>query len=403
MEMPRTSRCFWAQSGMTMLETMVASTIFALAIALVYYPLQSLTKSVNMQMAVSHEEQLTEAFVDKLLIAARWASSSDPNLICNFPSESAGMPTTPPPTPFTGTGGVLASVNNSSSTWSSHWNSAYPPMFSFHRIKCVNPSYTASSGVAGTTAQASYYLFGDIITYYWLPSPHEYTKYANGDMTQWNAADVDGLDHGNDGVMNAGVIWRRIDMDPTLTQATNCIQALGPETFPVGMTPIIEVVLDNVPPPFYTQNGVQYPTDSFKVLVNFNDQLMKICVKRFVDTGASGVSPSMQFTDMDYGNTNQIPTSFIQINNQSGLGSVNDTFTQGTPGLPILIGKSGGGGSGGGGGSSSSNLTFWTLDGVSSANAPTTCTVNQMNANAAVVVKPSVTITTSRRSFCVRN
>ncbi|MFH0938128.1 MAG: prepilin-type N-terminal cleavage/methylation domain-containing protein [Planctomycetota bacterium] len=217
--------------GFTLLEVTISTAIFTIAIGGFIGMVRLTSKSMGTEMALSDQARRGEQQIDILLIGMRWIAVKDPELEYKFPSGT----------------------------------SRDMPKITFRRIKEVN-----SAGV---------YIYGDRITYFWLPSGKENPKYAIGDASLYDPDDINGIDHDNNGVANDGVIWRKIE-DADISGG---LDDLGYESF-VG-TSDLRVVFENVPPPFCKVSDVVTPLDSFRVEVNKTCHSVTITLKQFIYTG----------------------------------------------------------------------------------------------------------------------
>lgn len=229
-EHPKTYRS--RASGFTLLEVMVSSSIVLMAFTSFLGAVHLCAQGTGFHSVVSQQVRETESKLDDMLIGMRWISVNDPTLKSTYPV------------------GQTASI----------------PMVTFRRIN--------------GTDSAGNFTWGDKITYYWLPSPRENSKYATGDMSLWSAADVDGKDYDYNSMYNDGVIWRKIED----ANGDGKLDSLGYETFP-NETTDLRVVMTNVPAPFGRVGGYIVPTDSFRIDVDTNAHTVTLVLKRFVNTG----------------------------------------------------------------------------------------------------------------------
>lgn len=244
-----------ALPGFTLLEVVISSAIFLLAVAGFLGAVQLSAKSMGFQGAVSQQVRLSEEAVDNMMLSLRWISLSDPQLRYSYPVGQ----------------------------------STAQPMISFRRVN-------------GADANGKP-IFGDTITYYWLPSARENPKYLSGAMSLWDPADIDGKDHDGNSVCNDGVIWRKMEGALVNGQPVP-LSPLGSEYFGAN-TSDLRVVVENVPAPFSLSGGTIKPLDSFRVDVDATNgtwvngvltspgRTITLTIKRFVDTGER-VLPDMQ-------------------------------------------------------------------------------------------------------------
>ena len=244
-----------ALPGFTLLEVTISSAIFLLAVAGFIGAVQLSARSMGFHGAMSQQVRLTEEAVDNMMVGLRWISLSDPQLRYTYPvGQSTAL-----------------------------------PMITFRRVNGADASGNP--------------IYGDTITYYWLPSARENLKYLSGDMSLWNAADIDGQDHDGNAVCNDGVIWRKMEGAPVNGQP-GPLSRLGGEYFGAN-TSDLRVVLENVPPPFSRSGSTIKPLDSFRVDIDATNgtwvngvltspgRAVTLTIKRFVDTGVR-VLPDMQ-------------------------------------------------------------------------------------------------------------
>jgi prepilin-type N-terminal cleavage/methylation domain-containing protein len=225
--------------GFTLLEVMISMAIFTFASGAFITMVRTSSESMAFEMAISNQTRQVEKQFDDMLVGFRWIAVNDTTLDFTYPSGT----------------------------------STDPAKIVFRRIK----------GVDATGA----YIWGDKLTYYWLPSEDEDPKYAAGDLTLYNPADIDGYDHDRNGVANDGVIWRKIED----ADGDGKLDDLGFESF--SGTTSLSVVFERVPPPFARVGGVVTPLDSFRVDVNRGGHAVTMTLKRFVNTGKS-VKPDME-------------------------------------------------------------------------------------------------------------
>jgi hypothetical protein len=225
---------------MTLLEVMISSAIMLLIIGGFLGAVRTCSKSVVFHGAVTTQMRESQELVDQMLVGMRWVSHADNAVIVSGVSE--------------------------------------PPKFSFQEVAGRDVDFNP--------------IFGDRITYYWLPSAAENSTYAGGDV-DLDLADIDGVDHDGNGVRNDGVIWRKIEALPA---GKDHPDDLGLESFDgVGAT-VTSVVFTHVPPPFYRDGGgALHPLDSFKVSVNTAEHTVTLTIKRFVETGEPVVPDMVPF------------------------------------------------------------------------------------------------------------
>ncbi len=224
--------------GFTLLEVMVSMTIFVFAVGAFVSMVRISSESMTFETALANQLRQVESEIDTLLVGFRWIAINDPVLDFTYPS---------------GTSTDLAKI-------------------AFRRVK-------------GVQSDGSY-IWGDKLTYYWLPSGDENAKYETGNMALYDPADVDGVDHDNNGIANDGAIWRKIED----ADGDGKLDDLGLESF--GGTTDLSLVFDKVPPPFTRVGGVVTPLDSFRMEVNRGNHSITMTLKRWVNTGKN-VMPDM--------------------------------------------------------------------------------------------------------------
>ena len=238
-----TRRISHGMAGMTLLETVISSAIILTVIAGFLGSLKMYQDGVNLHGAFYSQVRISEQMIDDMLVGLRWISVSEGENLKSYTGTEVGK----------------------------------PPMISFRRIKSLNPYYVVPDDP--TTASMEY-TYGDRITYYWLPTARENSKYTSGDKSVYDPADVDGADHDGNGVCNDGVIWREVED----ADGDGKLEDIGYDTF--AGTYDRRIVMTNVPPPFVTVSGSPFMLDSFRVSVDATNRSVTLTIKRFVDTGA---------------------------------------------------------------------------------------------------------------------
>ncbi len=234
--------------GMTLLETMISTSIMLTVIAGFLGALKMYSDGVAFHGAIYGQVRLAEQMIDDMLIGLRWISVSEGEELKSYGGTEAGK----------------------------------PPMISFRRIKGLNPYYA----VVGEAPDMEY-VYGDRISYYWLPSERENAKYASGDKSLYDPADIDGVDHDGNGVRNDGVIWREVED----ADGDGNLDDIGYDSF--GGTADRRIVFTNVPPPFVPVAGTPVSLDSFRVDVNCTNRSVTLTIKRFVDAASPQPNSNM--------------------------------------------------------------------------------------------------------------
>ncbi|MCX7806260.1 MAG: hypothetical protein N3A38_13890, partial [Planctomycetota bacterium] len=210
--------------------------------------LKMYSDGVALHGAIYGQVRLAEQMIDDMLIGLRWISVSEGEELKSYAGTEAGK----------------------------------PPMISFRRIKGLNPYYH----VAGEAPDMEY-VYGDRISYYWLPSERENAKYASGNKSLYDPNDIDGLDRDGNGVRNDGVIWREVED----ADGDGRLDDIGYDSF--GGTTDRRIVFTNVPPPFVPVAGTPVPLDSFRVNVDCTKRSVTLTIKRFVDAASPQPNPNM--------------------------------------------------------------------------------------------------------------
>lgn len=244
------------RGGYTLLEIIISCGIFSVAILGFVASVRVSQQGIRFQTTEAMQMRKTEAALDEMLVGMRWISQyAQAQVTGSTTVDSDALAVKFPP--------VYTSV---------------APQIMFRRINGYNGS--------------GQYTWGNRITYYWLPSGAENSKYADGDISKFNPADIDGADHDGNGVCNDGVIWRKIEaVDAAGNPSNGPLDPLGAESFDnspsAGAHTDLRVVMTNVPPPF-TSGGVML--DSFKATLQ--PRSFTLTLRRFADTGKP-VEPDM--------------------------------------------------------------------------------------------------------------